>query len=114
MLALKVSVEADQEDQDCCSESASTVLSAPKHLHIPRKVAPRGFPTALSRSAERGPVVWVALDVWPDVAVLSRKSWVMATPMLAKERDVRSQARNVRSAARQLRAASSCEALNPT
>jgi hypothetical protein len=50
-----------------------------------RKVAPRGFPTFRS--------------VWSDVSlfrvVLSRKSWVMAIPIEANAKDVRSHARNV-------------------
>lgn len=34
---------------------------------------------------------------WEEREVFRRKSWVIAMPMLAKERDVRSQARKVRS-----------------
>ena len=60
-------------------------------------VEPRGFPTFRR--------LWSA--VCPDAVsgvlanvVLRRNSWVMAMPMLAKARDVRSQARKVRSARR--------------
>lgn len=61
---------------------------------MPIKVAPRGLPSwrSLARGDEDE-----ALFGESDSDVLSRKSWVMAMPMLAKESEVRSQARNVRS-----------------
>jgi hypothetical protein len=61
---------------------------------IAMNVAPRGLPICLR---------WVFCDFWwwdgeeEDNEVLRRKSWVMAMPMEANEREVRSQARKVRS-----------------
>jgi hypothetical protein len=61
---------------------------------IAMNVAPRGLPRCLR---------CVFCDFWwwdgeeEDNDVLRRKSWVMAMPMEAKEREVRSQARKVRS-----------------
>src|SRR5579862_2259494 len=56
-----------------------------------RKVAPRGLPSCLRcRAPEVG-------GVSPARVVLRRKSWVMAMPIDANAREVRSQARKVRS-----------------
>lgn len=61
---------------------------------MPRKTAPRGFPRWRR-------VCWPALsDGLSAMEVLSRNSWVMATPMEAKASDVLSHARNVRSVGR--------------
>lgn len=61
---------------------------------MPRNTAPRGLPRWRR-------VCWLALsDGLSAMEVLSRNSWVMATPMEAKASDVRSHARNVRSAGR--------------
>lgn len=67
-------------------------------IAIPRKVAPSGFPTCLR---------WYILPgfdgVRPslsEIVVFSLNSCVMAMPIDAKAREVRSQARNVRSAHR--------------
>ena len=65
-------------------------------MEIAKNVAPRGFPICRSR---------VMLDVSGSgfrpsrsvMVVFRRNSWVMATPIEAKEREVRSQARKVRS-----------------
>lgn len=63
---------------------------------IPIKVAPSGFPSCRNFACADA-----VEDEWSDGAVdsdvLSRKSWVIAIPMEAKEREVRSQAKNVRS-----------------
>ena len=55
-----------------------------------RNVVPSGRPRCCS--------VWLVPPLGPVRDVLSRKSRVMAMPMEAKAREVRSQARNVRSA----------------
>lgn len=60
---------------------------------MPRKMAPSGLPRC--RRVCSCPVSGAPSS--SDRDVFSRKSWVMATPMEAKERDVRSQARKVRS-----------------
>jgi len=59
-------------------------------IAMARKVAPKGLPTWLKR-LERG------LGSGVDILVFRRNSWVIAIPILAKERAVRSQARKVRS-----------------
>ena len=73
-------------------------------MATPRKVAPRGFPRLRmvfgARSVERGSSVVedsVEEEEWSEMEVLRRKSCVIAMPIEAKEREVRSQARNVRS-----------------
>lgn len=60
-------------------------------MEMAMKVAPSGLPTWRRCSC--------CSPAWSPVAmdVLSRKSWVTAMPMLAKESEVRSQARKVRS-----------------
>lgn len=61
---------------------------------IPRNVAPSGFPIC------RSLVAFVGCGFMPsrsDSVAFSRKSWVIAIPMEAKAREVRSQARKVRS-----------------
>lgn len=94
------------------------------HVQIPKNVAPRGFPTCrnLSSLAKGGACSWtcrcsssdddssdeevecrfaaVLTETWSSGSlrlVLRRKSCVMAMPMEAKAREVRSQARKVRS-----------------
>lgn len=65
-------------------------------MAIPRKVAPSGFPTCL-----RWYCFPESTGVPPSlswIVVLSLKSWVIAMPIDANAREVRSQARNVRSA----------------
>jgi hypothetical protein len=62
---------------------------------MPMKVAPSGLPTW--RSLVRGDSERLLGFVDLAMVVLRRKSCVMAMPMLAKEREVRSQARKVRS-----------------
>lgn len=83
---------------------------------MPRKVAPRGLPTWRRRvlfswfkgvvdeeiDGGRSRGFWeegdgVLLLLLSEMLVLRRKSWVTAMPMLAKDREVRSQARKVRS-----------------
>jgi hypothetical protein len=64
---------------------------------MPRNVAPRGLPMARSRDVPALPMDGVVPELLSVMVVLSRKSCVIAMPMEAKERDVRSQARNVRS-----------------
>jgi hypothetical protein len=65
------------------------------------KVAPRGLPTCLRRTwgvselVEGDEELEVLLEGGFAMEVLRRKSWVIAIPMEAKEREVRSQARNV-------------------
>ena len=84
-------------------------------IQIPKNVAPSGFPTCrsscvsakvTSRLVSCSTNVSLDADTDDDCVdeslereseVLRRKSWVTATPMLAKEREVRSQARKVRS-----------------
>ena len=72
-------------------------------IAMARKVAPSGFPTCRKREAAIGSVSEDDDDEeeepLPSAAkeVLRRKSCVTATPMEAKDRDVRSQARKVRS-----------------
>ena len=70
------------------------------------KVAPSGLPRCLNLCRLRrcaSAVASVAEDDWGLEEVsgrsdeLRRKSWVIAMPMEAKEREVRSQARKVRS-----------------
>lgn len=63
-------------------------------MEIPIKVAPSGFPKC--RSLACGEDVWDASGEF-DRDVFRRKSCVIAMPMLAKEREVRSQAKKVRS-----------------
>lgn len=61
---------------------------------IPKKVAPSGFPNC------RSLVAFVGCGFMPsrsDNVAFSRKSWVIAIPMEAKAKEVRSQARKVRS-----------------
>jgi hypothetical protein len=59
-------------------------------MEMPMNVAPRGLP--------RWRILACGLSFWsPDKEVFRRKSCVIAMPMLAKEREVRSQARKVRS-----------------
>jgi hypothetical protein len=60
-------------------------------MEMAMKVAPSGLPTC-SRWLRAG-----SSGSASAMLVLRRKSCVMAMPMLAKEREVRSQARNVRS-----------------
>lgn len=81
---------------------------------IPRNAAPRGLPRWRSlacgesltrRDAAASKGIWgeekevVVVREWgdDDIEVFSRKSCVMAMPILAKDREVRSQARKVRS-----------------
>jgi hypothetical protein len=77
-------------------------------MDIAMKVAPRGLPTWRRRAWGVSRVVGedervdgvdgVDGELWWEVRVVfRRKSWVIAMPMEAKERDVRSQARKVRS-----------------
>lgn len=66
------------------------------------KVAPRGLPTWRRRVLESDGEGDEGLDGLAEegleaIEVLRRKSCVTAMPMLAKEREVRSQARKVRS-----------------
>ncbi len=63
-------------------------------IDIPRKVAPSGFPNC------RSLVVPVGCGLRPsrsEIVAFRRKSWVMAMPIEAKAKEVRSQARKVRS-----------------
>ena len=62
---------------------------------MPRNVAPRGFPMWRSfRKCASSVVSWVSVSARE---VFNRNSCVMAMPIDAKARDVRSHARNVRS-----------------
>ena len=64
-------------------------------MAIPKNVAPSGLPTWRRRYVLSG-----FAGTRPSrslMVVLRRKSWVIATPIEAKAREVRSQARNVRS-----------------
>lgn len=61
---------------------------------IPKNVAPSGFPNCRSLAAFEGCGFMPSRS---DRVALSRKSWVMAIPMEAKAKEVRSQARKVRS-----------------
>ena len=71
-------------------------------IDIPMNVAPSGLPRCLSlwtlcvcASVETSDEFWFEVS---DLKLeLRRNSWVIAIPMEAKERLVRSQARNVRS-----------------
>lgn len=58
-----------------------------------KNVAPSGFPTARSFFVAANDTT--ASGLLEAMVVLRRKSWVTAMPMLAKDRDVRSQARKV-------------------
>lgn len=64
------------------------------NIAIPKNVAPRGFPIC------RSLVAFVGCGFMPsrsDSVAFSRNSWVIAIPMEAKAKEVRSQARKVRS-----------------
>lgn len=65
-------------------------------MEMAMKVAPSGLPTWRSRTC--GELTSAGSEV--AIVVFRRKSCVTAMPMLAKEREVRSQARKVRSAVR--------------
>ena len=64
-------------------------------IEIAINVAPSGFPTWRRREAEEEGED--GLEGLGARVVLRRKSWVIAMPIEAKEREVRSQARKVRS-----------------
>lgn len=69
-------------------------------IAIPKNVAPKGLP-----SCRRRCVVADCSGVRPsrsEIVAFSRKSWVIAIPIDANARDVRSHARNVRSVEGQL------------
>lgn len=61
---------------------------------IPRNVAPSGFPNCRSLVALEGCGFMPSRS---DSVAFSRKSWVIAIPIEAKAKEVRSQARKVRS-----------------
>lgn len=65
-------------------------------MAMPRNVAPSGLPTWRSRIVPGG-AGWGRSPSRSVIVVLSRNSCVMAMPMEAKAREVRSQARKVRS-----------------
>lgn len=66
-------------------------------IDIAMKVAPSGFPTWRRRACGVSEESEEVVELGVEIVVLRRKSCVMAMPMLAKEREVRSQARKVRS-----------------
>jgi hypothetical protein len=69
-------------------------------IDIPMNVAPRGFPRCRSLACAWSEAVEATEEesgLEEERLVFRRKSWVIAMPIEAKERDVRSQARNVRS-----------------
>lgn len=70
------------------------------HLHMPRKVAPRGFPTCFRCAAGSTDGAEPSASVRD---VLRRKSCVIAMPILAKDKEVLSHARNVLSVRSQSR-----------
>ncbi|KAI5299628.1 hypothetical protein KEM55_001938 [Ascosphaera atra] len=65
-------------------------------IAMPMKVPPNGLPTRMMRSRFIS-LPLSAGEFGSRIVVLSRKSCVTATPIEAKESDVRSQARKVRS-----------------
>lgn len=67
-------------------------------MAIPRKVAPSGFPTCLRWYCCPDPTGLPPSLSW--IVVLSLNSWVIAMPIDANAREVRSQARKVRSTSR--------------
>jgi hypothetical protein len=87
MLRLKVSVEPNKQHDDADA----------------MKVAPRGLPRCRNRAcglrieSKVGSVEARCLLCVFERDVFRRKSWVIAMPIEAKEREVRSQARKVRS-----------------
>lgn len=67
-------------------------------MEMAMKVAPRGLPTWRRAWWEEGEGEGLLGEEWEEGREeLRRKSWVIAMPMEAKEREVRSQARKVRS-----------------
>lgn len=64
-----------------------------KSLQMAKNVAPSGFPTARSFFVAAKETTASGFD--EAMEVFSRKSCVTAMPMLAKDREVRSQARKV-------------------
>jgi hypothetical protein len=102
VLTLKVPVEAEQKDKDCCLTYISFWYTKAEacvdNLHTPRNVTPNGLPSCRSFSLSM-----LLTDVVDSesfsfaIDVLSLKSCVMAIPIDANESDVRNHARNVRS-----------------